>query len=336
MLRTLQFLVIWTRAFWYRFLTPYVKPSKKVKKFESIDSEELESLAGVILRAFAKAYKEAADVYGGDGILGEDDFNPGEIFKLFKSPERMLEQFISWNKKTYKQTYRTEAAGYSREDSYKDAMAFINAYHRGLGSPKVHGEGIVIKQWVYIFGIPVLVVNSLPWDDPGDEVWELGNFFNEYGIVTVEHDDVLETIEHEIVHAMVAWLKSGKVYAIDREVTTLQALFARSDSMLQRALARFRNECIAYMVANPGRLANREEGLLVRSLTGRDKETLANHMNQQDYDLITGLCRIAQGVDDNRHPLGRIVFCQIIMKYAELNILTEALLKKTEELKSKK
>lgn len=331
MLRTLQFLVIWARALWYRFLTPYVRPSEKVQQFESVDSGELESLAGDILRAFIKGM----DPYGGDGVLDANDFQASEIFKLFKNPERMLEQFMEWNQKTYKQTYRTEAGGYSREESHKDAMEFINAYHRGLGSPKVHGEGVVIKQWVYIFGIPVLVVNSLPWDDPGDEVWELGNFFNEYGIVTVEHDDVLETIEHEIVHAMVAFLKAGRLYAIDREVTAIQEVFLKSDSLLCKALKRYRNECLAYLIANPSRLAKREEGLLVRSLTGRDKQTLANHMNQQDYNLILKLCSIAQLVYQEKHILPRLVFCQIIMKYAHLGDLAKALVKKSEELKSK-
>jgi hypothetical protein len=116
---------------------------------------DLVDIIDVFVDEFDKTLSQ--NLYGDDGVLDESDVDMLRIFSLFKNPECLLQQFIAYNKKFYRQ-------------DFTDPNIFIKEYFKAISYTKLCQTTYEKKQFVYLFGIPVLVVNQLPWDQPDDDM----------------------------------------------------------------------------------------------------------------------------------------------------------------------
>ncbi len=262
--------------------------------------------------------------YGKDGILNEGDISSDKIFSLFKNKDSMLAQFKAHNLNHYKQGLTPKA--------------FIIKFHRGIGSPKLHHKSFKEKHFAYIYNIPVLVVEKLPWDDPNDDIREMGNFYKT-GILAVEYHEIINTVEHEMVHAMVDWLGKGGIFvkpinAVSRITRPSEPLSGLVYDILKqrneggnnfdRILTRVRNETLAYSLASPGSLHSRSFELAVRSLTGRDILQIQQILGK-DADYIFRLVATIQTIDADDKKHYRHDMCIAMMNHATISGISQTL-----------
>lgn len=257
------------------------------------------------------------NVYGADNILSDDDISYKKIFALFQNKESMLFQFKEHNLKHYEQGLNSKN--------------FINKFHHAIGRPKLHKGSFSAKQFAYIYNIPVLVVETLPWDDPDDDIREMGNFYD-VGIVAVHYEGIILTIEHELIHAMNYWLRKGDIFA--KPSNPISKIKQPTDPMagvvyeifkakyfggtnFDRVLGRLRDETIAYLLATPGRIYKRDFDFAVQSLTGRSKEKLQTILGQ-NAELIFSIVRLVKEIDKGDKKITRLKLCKAMMKHSSL------------------
>jgi hypothetical protein len=253
-------------------------------------SDFLKDLVGII-DAFVDEFDKtlSPNLYGSDGVLDESDVDILRIFSLFKNPETLLQEFIAYNKKFYRQ-------------DFTDPNIFIKEYFKASSYTKLHETTYEKKQFVYLFGIPVLVVNHLPWDQPDDDI-VLHGCYNTVGIVCRESNEVIDTLLHELAHAMNRWLKTKGKFKLPKskvkKVSTtskdplIQQLYSVVNLLVEKAIpdsvdtvmTRFRDEVIAYLIASPGTLSKSNSEIAMRSLAGIYRAKACTYFGENIVEL---------------------------------------------------
>jgi hypothetical protein len=243
--------------------------------------------------------------YGKDGILDENDIQWEKVFALHKQTEYLKEKFEEHNLNHYTQGL--------------EASDFINTFWRAIGKPKLYKESenphCKIKQFCYIKGIPVLVVDRLPWDNPEDAFRTLGNFYS-VGILAVEEKTVISTIRHEMVHAVNYFFRKEDVYKVaptySKETSSFSGLFFQHvyyDAILDAT----RDEIIAYSLDSPGKIAKMDRATQFQFLSLNSEEKLKTKITKSEFENIETLHKLAVLVDSGKAKIGRIKFCQILL-----------------------
>jgi hypothetical protein len=256
------------------------------------------------------------NLYGDDQVLDESDVDIMHIFRLFKDPERLLAEFVAYNKKHYRQ-------------DFTDPLEFINVYFKASSYTQLHQKSFKKKQFVYLFGIPVLLVEHLPWDDPNDD-FVLHGCYNPVGIVCRESSEILDTVLHELIHSVIHWLKLKgkfklpqkkvkKISTSSKDPTILQLyevvnlLTARINPVNADTITtRFRDEVISYLMGSPGSLAKASTSGSMKYLTGKTREVVSKHFGDYIVELDQ-LIEVIVSVDKGKGIIRKENLCLIML-----------------------
>jgi hypothetical protein len=266
----------------------------------------LEDIVDAFFEEFDKSL--AQNLYGENCILDESDIDLQRIFRLFKEPEKLQAMFVEYNKKTYRQ-------------NFIDPVEFINAYFKASSYTQFHQNDFKMKQFVYLFGIPVLLVEHLPWDDPSEDI-VIHGCYNTVGIVCRESSEILDTVLHELTHAINNWLKiKGKFKLPDNTAKkisttsndpTIKKLYKVVNLLAAKVqltipdniMIRFRDESIAYLMASPGSLSKVSSELAMKSLAGMYRAKVCEHFGD-DIVMVDQLLAYIVKTDQGNTSISR-------------------------------
>jgi hypothetical protein len=237
-------------------------------------------------------------------ILDESDIDLLSLFTAFKNPENLSRKFIEHNKSFYNQSHSV--------DSF--LLEFMRDYMNNNFRAPINPHKFVKHSFFYLFGIPVLIVDRLPWDNRIDGMQTNGRY-SKVGIICVLNFNLLETARHEIMHAVVAFLKVIEKFKMPLLDKDIKSCFQDTDGR-KLALVHIRDEIITYLTANPRVLSERSKDIAESSVSGLDKQKLQSVFSS-DYANLSMLIERALVVDRGYARMYREKLCQILMFHTD-------------------
>jgi hypothetical protein len=196
-------------------------------------------------------------------VFTEKDINIDKILECLTEGQN-VHQFFLHNLKKFDQ-------GYTSPDR------FINDVFEASQIGSLYLKEISYFQFSYMFGIPILIVDELPWSNPADYV-RLSGIFTSVGIVCKKSDNLIQTLRHEFAHAINDWLKKIGIFKIKIEnnlevLNPFQSLAQALSDKLTGAdlIVRLRDEAIVALLIYPYELSKTDNQFLTRILLGVDR-----------------------------------------------------------------
>ena len=254
-------------------------------------------------------------------LVFETDISPNlanfisllELFEAFSNRNALSEQFVSRNKKVYNQEYSSQQ--------------FISEYYETikLALPQITlaGDGFVERQFVYLFGIPVLVVaNTLPWSIPESYDTQLSKFWMP-GIVCVDSPDLVNSVRIEIMRVILNWFKAGNVFKKQELLPNIPA--DRMFVQTRRNIVEYaRTEIILHLTANPGFLCTKDDFELTPYLAGTNLQQIQS-IPDDFYSQFRQVIDIVKLVDSSQYKqLSRKKMCQIMYTKTDCPAILQA------------
>jgi hypothetical protein len=234
-------------------------------------------------------------------IISESDLDLPSLFRAFKDPKKLARQFTAYNKSFYKQTYDADSFFHAFMKDY-----LSDSYLSPIKPNKFRKYG-----FFYLFGIPVLLVDRLPYDNHEDNI-QIGGNRSEVGIICVLANNLIEIARHEIMHCIVAWLKVIKVF----KLSIMSEGSDQHENYRKKVLTHIRDEMITYLTANPSMLSERPIEFPSRSVSGLSLNKLKSIFTS-DYTVLKRLLEGVMIVDRGYPKMSREKLCQILMFHTD-------------------
>jgi hypothetical protein len=240
--------------------------------------------------------------------------NPLDFFDGFKNKDTLLTNFIAYNERNQNQ-------------NYSDSLVLINDYYSYL---KFNQPSAVVLDFVpsgqpvvYQFGIPILIINRIPWNIRSYSN-RMPNKFWKPGIVCLDGSDITINLKIEVMRLVVDWFKNGKVFNIPDIMSNLppERSFIRTRRDI---LVHARTEIIVNLIANPGQLTQKSDLELMVSLAGTDESTIKS-IPDRFYDQFKQIAIFTKIVDGGDFAkLSRTNLCQIMYKHTDCDSIIGAI-----------
>ncbi|MGL4759014.1 MAG: hypothetical protein ACRCXZ_06765 [Patescibacteria group bacterium] len=247
-------------------------------------SSTVRRLLKALLEEIEKQNKSSQSgmIVGDDGVLDENDLRQDRIFSFIKDDkvDKIKTEFREFNRNNYPQDLNVnqflhqllQKKGFTKPDSKIDYLAFE-----------------------YIYSIPTFVLNNSMFVQMYEDKKCFGLHVPNLGIVANECAEGDDTLSHEVMHSFVRFLKSKGIFK-----TMSPVLFGITHPH-SATVELFRNECLAYLICNPGRISRFSLDHAVESMTQKTQKEL------QDMGIgdLVKMVQIAQVVDGNRGKINR-------------------------------
>jgi hypothetical protein len=259
-----------------------------------------------------------------DTFISERSFDLEALLSLHSADDSLKKQFVSHNQSTFNQ-------------NYVSAEAFINDMCKASEFGSIYTKNVECNQFSYLYGIPVLIVSELPWNDPLDYI-EYQGFFSNVGIICKKSNFLNSIVYHELGHAVNDWLKKIDVFILpgmkklvndDPLAFVFESILNFLDNKLTGLdlITRFRDEIIVLLMCNHGHLAPFCDQRLTRILLGVDSDRAKTLLSDEDWcyfletlDRLKGLDTAIRDDKDRRINLCRLFLSEFDMEKLALSL----------------
>jgi hypothetical protein len=225
-----------------------------------------------------------------------------DLFRIFSKPDKLTNQFVARNKQFFDQ-------------SITDPKVFLNKLIQDNFSQnfdlKIHYPNTTPLSLFYIYGVPILIVDRLPWDSQSNGLLMGGRCFD-LGIICAYYSEIEIIVKHELTHVLMRWLKEIDVFKLPR-LTKDGPLYLPYEDLRNTTLAHFRDETITHLIANPGVISERSKDLVVRSLSGKAVSQL-KPIFSHDFRLLDSIINAVITIDKGHLKMSREKLAQIMLE----------------------
>jgi hypothetical protein len=258
-----------------------------------------------ILQLLDLASQKTSNIQNGDDFLS--------LFQGFDNPRKLAIQFSDRNKRYFCQKYK---------NGEELLRAFLNNLHNIDPTVKISPNRATIVDFSYILGVPVLVIDRIPWESKITNSLTSDKFFKP-GIICLSGLDSDQNIKFELMKIALVWLKKNNVFKVQDVMPSLppdrQYIKTRRD-----IVEKVRTLVIAYLVTKPGVLPYMSRDKAIELLTDSklfEVETIPDNFYHQLSRIVDFIMAVDLGQDK---PISRVKLIQILYQNSDCGTITDA------------
>jgi hypothetical protein len=277
----------------------------KTKKTGTSDLSDIFSEIGDIIGQVDGFSKKSSNTQSANDFL--------QLFQGFNSPRSLAIQFSDRNKKCFCQTY---------QNGNELLNSFFNNLRQIDPNVSILSNRSAEIDFSYILGVPVLVIDRIPWESKITDSLTSDKFFKP-GIICLNGIDSDQNIKFELMKIVLACFKKGNVFKVQDVMPNLpperQYIKTRRD-IVEKA----RNLAIAYLVAKPGRLSPMPRVKAIQLLTESELskiEAIPDNFYRKLSTIVDLILAVDEGLDK---PISRVKLIQILYQNSDCGTIIDA------------